>query len=56
MVQLEAGIVGATVKGINIRDLKRPLLPVPPAGEQEAIARDLKARTASLDRAMGAIG
>lgn len=36
--QLEAGVVGATVKGINIRDLKRPFVPVPPVEEQTAIA------------------
>ena len=28
--QLEAGALGATIKGINIRDLKRALIPVPP--------------------------
>lgn len=36
--QLAAGIVGATVKGINIRDLKRPFVPVPPRREQDYIA------------------
>ena len=28
--QLEAGALGATIKGVNIRDLKRALIPVPP--------------------------
>jgi type I restriction enzyme S subunit len=37
-VQLEAGVVGATVKGINIRDLKRPCVPVPSRAEQDEIA------------------
>ena len=52
--QLEAGILGATVKGINIRDLKRPYLPVPPRAEQRRIANELEQRlrslTATLDR------
>jgi type I restriction enzyme S subunit len=36
--ELEAGAVGATIRGINIRDLKRARLPVPPPEEQRAIA------------------
>lgn len=36
--QLKAGALGATIKGINIRDLKRALLPIPPKLEQERIA------------------
>ena len=48
--QLEPGIVGATVKGINIRDLKRPFVPVPPHGEQRAIARHLGAEISGFDR------
>jgi type I restriction enzyme S subunit len=36
--QLEAGAVGATIRGINIRDLKRVSIPVPPLIEQHAIA------------------
>ncbi len=47
--QLEAGVVGATVKGINIRDLKRPLVPVPPRPEQDQIA-------AYLDKELGRLG
>ena len=36
--QLEAGALGATIRGINIRDLKRAVIPVPPLPEQQAIA------------------
>lgn len=36
---LEAGATGATIRGINIRDLKRSLLPLPPLSEQVAIAK-----------------
>jgi type I restriction enzyme S subunit len=39
--QLKAGALGATIKGINIRDLKRTLLPIPPKPEQERIAKFL---------------
>ncbi len=46
--QLEAGAVGATIRGINIRDLKRALLPVPPPAEQEAIAVYLGAHAERL--------
>lgn len=47
--QLEAGSLGAAVKGINIRDLKRGLIPVPPLGEQQAIAAHLDAETDRID-------
>jgi type I restriction enzyme, S subunit len=46
--QLAAGIVGAKVKGINIRDLKRPLVPVPPRREQDEIAAYLDAEIGKL--------
>ncbi len=46
--QLAAGIVGATVKGINIRDLKRPFMPVPPRREQDEIAEYLDAEIGKL--------
>ena len=36
--QLEAGALGATIRGINIRDLRRTVIPVPPRIEQQAIA------------------
>lgn len=48
--QLESVIVGATVKGLNIRDLKRPYLPVPPKDEQAAIAGYLDRSVEALDR------
>ncbi len=41
--------VGATIKGINIRDLKKADLPLPPLLEQQAIARYLDAETARID-------
>jgi len=53
--QLEAGVLGATVQGINIRDLKRPIVPTPPLDEQRRIADHLDAATARLDRAVAAI-
>ena len=47
--QLEAGALGATIRGINIRDLKRVLIPVPTSVDQEAIAGHLREETAKLD-------
>jgi type I restriction enzyme S subunit len=47
--QMEAGALGATIRGINIRDLKRALIPVPPRAEQEAIATFLVGETAKID-------
>ena len=47
--QLEAGALGATIKGINIRDLKRALIPVPPNCEQERISSFLDTETTRLD-------
>ena len=47
--QLEAGALGATIRGINIRDLKRALIPVPPRDEQEQIASFLDGETARFD-------
>jgi len=47
--QLEAGALGATIRGINIRDLKRASIPVPPRGEQEVIAAVLDGEVASVD-------
>jgi type I restriction enzyme S subunit len=46
--QLEAGALGATIKGINIRDLKRALIPVPPREEQERIATFLQRESATF--------
>jgi len=47
--QLEAGALGATIRGVNIRDLKRASMPVPPRVEQEVIARFLERATARTD-------
>jgi type I restriction enzyme S subunit len=47
--QLESKALGATIRGINIRDLKRAQIPVPPLGEQEAIAHYLNAQTARME-------
>jgi type I restriction enzyme S subunit len=48
--QLDARATGATIRGINIRDLKRAWIPVPPCEEQESIASFLETETAKLDR------
>ncbi|GAA0987937.1 hypothetical protein GCM10009576_058730 [Streptomyces rhizosphaericus] len=40
--QIEARITGATIKGINIGDLKRILIPCPPTSEQQALSTRLK--------------
>lgn len=47
--QLEAGALGATIRGINIRDLKRVVLPVPPKDEQKKIADFLSTATSQVD-------
>jgi type I restriction enzyme S subunit len=47
--QLEAGALGATIRGINIRDLKRASIAVPPHSEQRAIADFLDQATADID-------
>ena len=47
--QLEAGALGATIRGVNIRDLKRASIPVPPRVEQETIASFLERETAKID-------
>jgi type I restriction enzyme S subunit len=46
---LEAGALGATIRGINIRDLKRASIAVPPLMKQHAIAALLHRETAKLD-------
>lgn len=48
-VQLEQRSLGAAVRGINIFELKRARIPVPPADERAAIAAFLDAETARLD-------
>lgn len=47
--QIEAGSIGATIRGVNIRDLKRASLPVPSRPEQEAIASFLDRETGRID-------
>ena len=47
--QLEAGALGATIRGINIRDLKRASIVLPPLVEQRAIAAFLDRETARID-------
>ena len=47
--QLEAGALGATIKGINIRDLKRARIPVPPRSEQPEIASFLTAEARKFE-------
>ena len=47
--ELEAGALGATIRGVNIRDLKRASIPVPPLVEQRAIAVFLDRETAKID-------
>ena len=48
--QLEARAVGATIKGINIRDLKRALIPVPPKSEQIEIASFIDAEVGKIEK------
>jgi type I restriction enzyme S subunit len=43
------GALGATIRGINIRDLKRASIPVPPRAEQEDIALFLAQETTRID-------
>ena len=48
--QLEAGMSGAAVKGVNIRDLKRLRIPTPPSGEQLLIGQALANKTHTVDQ------
>ena len=50
--KLEAGAVGATIRGINIRDLKRAELVIPPIEEQIRIAEFLDRETRQVDVAI----
>lgn len=47
--QVLANALGATISGINIRDLRRLLVPTPPKHEQERIATHLAVASARLD-------
>jgi type I restriction enzyme S subunit len=53
--QLEAGALGATIRGINIRDLKRASIAVPPRDEQHTIATFLGRETAQIDALLGRV-
>jgi type I restriction enzyme S subunit len=53
--KLEAGATGATIRGINIRDLKRTCLPIPPLNEQREIAAEADAITLRHDCLMKGI-
>jgi type I restriction enzyme S subunit len=48
-VQLEQGSLGAAVRGINIFDLKRARIPVPPKAEQAEIAAFLDRELSKLE-------
>ena len=50
---VQSQVVGATVRGVNIRDLKRIELVVPPAEEQSQIVAFLGAATEDVVTAMG---
>ena len=45
---LDAGATGATIRGINIRELKRAESPLPPLREQQTIADFLDRKTAQI--------
>lgn len=47
--QLEARTSGAAIRGINIFDLKRPIIPVPPVLEQKSISEFLTDILSRLD-------
>jgi type I restriction enzyme, S subunit len=47
--QLDAGAAGATIRGINIRDLKRTMVQVPPLTEQGDIADYLDEEAKKID-------
>lgn len=53
--QLDAGAAGATIRGINIRDLKRVRLPVPPPDEQREISAYLDVEIGSIERLVSKI-
>ncbi len=44
--------IGATITGVNIRDLKRVVVPVPPEAEQAAIVQQITQATAGPQRAI----
>lgn len=48
--QMDSGAVGATIRGVNIKDLKRGVVALPPMHEQIAIADFLDGETSRFDR------
>ncbi|WP_217175615.1 restriction endonuclease subunit S [Coraliomargarita akajimensis] len=48
--QLEVGSLGAAVRGINIRDLKKAIIPYPPQSERNDIEAFLDIQLGKLDR------
>lgn len=54
-LQMAASAIGATIKGINIRDLRRAVLPLPPRAEQNALKTWLNFRVAEIDRLIGSV-
>jgi type I restriction enzyme S subunit len=53
--QLGAVVTGATIRGVNIRDLKRVNVPVPGTSRQREIARELDDLTQQLARLKSAL-
>ena len=53
--QLEAGALGATIRGINIRDLRRTSIPVPPMVEQQDIATYIQSEIEKVDNLIASI-
>jgi type I restriction enzyme S subunit len=47
--QMDSVAVGATIRGVNIRDLKRGKLAVPPISEQKQIAKFIDSESAKFD-------
>jgi type I restriction enzyme S subunit len=47
--QMAAGAIGATIKGVNIRDLRRAIVAMPPASEQAQIAQVIGEKVRELE-------
>lgn len=47
--QLDEQVTGATIRGINIRALKRAMIPTPPLSEQKAIAEFVNKESVKFD-------
>ncbi len=54
--QLEQGATGATIRGINIFDLKRVKVPVPPPAERDQIKNHLDGLLAGIDKLLDLAG